>query len=163
MKRMKRAFKASILASILLSAVFSVCYGQQPRPLPPAPRPSTDLYISKIYGTGTSCPCPELAAAGALFMNGIAVIVANGGAMAAGGTLKLTFFDLSAGSTQTRSVNVPPIAPNAISDVLVISTPTLIKKSSGIKAEINVTGWAVDVNLANNVMTVNTCALRGVD
>ena len=166
MKGMNRTLTASFLAFILIFSAFSICSGQQPKPQPAGPgtipKLRVDLAMVNIYSTGTNCLCQELEKVNALFVNGISVTIANRGTMTAGGTLELTFFDLSANSLQTRTVAVTPIGLSQERDVVVFSTPTLIKRSSGIKAEIKVAPTLADANLTDNVMTVNKCILHGI-
>lgn len=165
MKGMKRTLTTCFLAFILIFSAFSICSGQQPKPQPFAqgtiPKPRVDLAIVNIYSTG-NCPCQELEKVNALFVNGISVTIANRGSMTAGGMLELTFFDLSSNSLQTRTVAVTPIGLSQERDVVVFSTPKLIKRSSGIKAEIKVAPPITDANLTDNVMTVNKCILHPI-
>jgi hypothetical protein len=99
-------------------------------------------------------------------MNGINVAVSNNhmkpGGASTGGTLKVTYHDLIAGHLKTVTKTVPTLNPHptnpwAILEFPVVTTPVLVKKSVGVKAESMPSGPVVDPNLNNNVKKVHRC------
>jgi hypothetical protein len=174
---MKRIAKVSMMifgAAIFLFLMFSTSYAQgQMKPKETA-KPSekikpdavklsiVDLKIDNIY-TGSACPCPELDRVDALYLDKISVFVSNVGNVSTGGTIKVTFFSYPTCQLMTMTTTVPNLNPSEHREYIVVQGPLLVRKSTGVKAEIRLSGGAADANPANNVMTIYKCNLRPVD
>jgi hypothetical protein len=120
--------------------------------------PKADLRVDVIHSS--RCPC-DMAGVDAFYVPDIMVDVSNGGGAETTSTLVVTYTDVFAGpQTITKSVSALkgyPTNPWAIQMFKVLDRPALVKKSTGIKAEIKVTSPTMDTNPANNTKTVNEC------
>lgn len=122
-----------------------------------------DPLIEEIYSM--SCACKDdLGRANAMMMNDIWVTLFNGvcpdgkrsGVKA---TLKVSWFDLSLGRMVEQNVLVN-MGANSRQAFRIMAASVLVKKSTGIKAEIvNIQAPVTDCNPANNVKTVTQCNL----
>jgi hypothetical protein len=130
----------------------------------PVPRPTTDLRVDKICGD----PCfsfnnDYLRAVDALYMPEIIVYAGNfspeggGGVDPVNAILKVTYYDLKLGRLETKTRNLRLRLLTVSQPFGMVSEPVLMKKSVGIKAEIQPTGLEVDSNPSNNVKTVHEC------
>jgi hypothetical protein len=173
---MKRAAKVSMVifgVAVFVFLMFSTSYAQgQMRPVD-RPKPAEtikvgpvkllgDLKVDNIYG-GSACPCPELDRVDALYIDKISVSVSNVGSVSTGGTIKVTFFSYPTCQLMTMTATIQNLNPSEHHEYFVVMGPLLLKKSTGIKADIQLSGGAADANPANNVMTVYKCNLRPVD
>lgn len=126
-------------------------------------QPRTDLSVDYIHAS--QCPCLEdLGSVDAILMKGVYVVVKNnrcpGGASAnASGKVKVTGFDFGTNSFKTVTKPFPAIAPGGSQTVMITAQNYLVKKSTGIKAEVIPDPPVQDCNPANNIKTVNTCNL----
>jgi hypothetical protein len=121
----------------------------------------TDLSVSHIWSS--RCLCTEdLASVGAFLMKNMWITIenracTNGNQANASGKLKISYFDM----VQGRMVNklVPfTINMNSRTSVKAVTGHVLVKKSTGIKAEIQeVKAPVTDCNSANNRMVVHRC------
>ncbi|NWF93655.1 MAG: hypothetical protein HXY46_12105 [Syntrophaceae bacterium] len=125
----------------------------------PIPKPTTNLGVDNIYASFCKCDLSDL---DAFYMNQIIVYVSNhppsggSGIRSAKGVLKVTYHDLIKGRVETviRDVEVPLGVSLPFG---VVTGPVLVKKSLGVKAEVEISGFAVDSYPANNVKTVREC------
>lgn len=156
------------LVAIFLDVIFSMSFAIEPIKIPavdpktlqePMEKPSTNLGVEKIYSS--LCKC-DLSDVDALYMNQIIVYVSNhapsggSGISSAKGVLKVTYHDLIKGRLETVSRNVEvPLGMSAPFGIL--DGPVLVRKSLGVKAEVQISGFAVDSYPANNVKTVYNC------
>jgi hypothetical protein len=127
-----------------------------------------DLSINGIYAI--ECKC-DLSDVDALYMRDITVDVGKrdistpdrlrSEPSAVVGTLRVSYHNLRAGRVETRTMMIQNSHMH-IGSVRVIATPVLVRKSVGVRAEIqlNSPGYAdVDPNLANNVMVQKNCVM----
>lgn len=125
--------------------------------------PKADLRIDSIHSTECPCGMRELPGVDAFYVSNILVDVANASGKATTSTLTVTYHDLNFGpKTITKtisSLNPYPTNPWALQMFKVLDQPALIKKSTGIRAEIQPTAPVTDSNPANNVKTVHECSV----
>jgi hypothetical protein len=123
---------------------------------------NADPMVETIYAQ--QCPCAQdLSTVNALLMKDMYVAVFNG--VCAGNkkanvsaTLKVRYFNLR---TQQWDVkNVPITIPaNSRKVIKIINGKTLVRKSTGISAEIvNIKAPVKDCNLSNNKVTIKRCS-----
>jgi hypothetical protein len=97
----------------------------------------------------------------AFYVSNILVDVANASGSPTTSTLTVTYHDLNFGPktiTKTISSLSPyPTNPWALQMFKMLDQPALVKKSTGIKAEIQPTAPTTDSNPANNVKTIHEC------
>jgi hypothetical protein len=127
------------------------------------PKRSADLKVDNIYAGNCAC---DLAGVDALYMRDISVhfsgtikfLTTPGDVVA---TLKLTYFDLMLGRSETRTVMIQAgHLARGSGQALMVSGPVLIKKSIGVTAEIMPAGLVeVDPNLTNNKKKVTECSV----
>ncbi len=128
-------------------------------------RLATDLGVEHIFSN--SCLCTEdLASVGAFLMNDMWVSVTNractsGAQVSVSGKLKIAYFDMVQGRMLNRLVNFS-VNKNGRTKVKAVSGYVLVKKSTGIKAEIheiNPSGSrpVTDCNSSNDSLTVHRC------
>ena len=123
---------------------------------------SADPLVETIYAL--QCPCAQdLGSVNALLMKDMWVTVFNGvcsgNKMAqVSATLKVRYFNL--GTQQWDEKNVPITIPaNSRKAVKIINGKTLVRKSTGITAEIiNIKAPVKDCNPANNQKSIMTCS-----
>lgn len=156
------------LAGLLIAFIAPVSFAIEPVQKPPgadpqklqepAPRPRTDLRVEGIYASHCKC---DLSDVDALYMNEIIVYIGNyppggtGGVDPAQVTLRVTYHDLLTGRLETVTKNVS-LGLGKSTPVGVVSRPVLVKKSTGVRAEVS-EAFAVDPRPANNVKTVREC------
>lgn len=130
---------------------------------------STDLAVSSIFAANCKC---DLSDVNAFYMNKIIVNITNNyeksGGVEVGAEIKLTYFDLGTGRLETVTKPIPSIKPYPTNpwtiSVTMVDRPVLVKKSTGIKAEVKaittgLPGRFNDPDLSNNVKTVNECSV----
>lgn len=131
--------------------------------IPKIPIPMTDLKIDAIHSSRCKY---DLSDVDAFYVADIMVDVSNNYIQKGGGSttaiLKVTYHDLLTGHPVTVTKNIStlnpyPTDPWRIQMLKVVDHPVLVKKSTGIKAEIQITGMAADSNPSNNVKTVHKC------
>jgi hypothetical protein len=125
---------------------------------------TTDLKVDGIFDG--QCKC-DLADVDALYMSRIAVTVSNNyqqsGGAASTSLLTVTYFDLKLGRQVTQTKNLSALSPHptnpwVVQETPVVTSPVLIKKSAGIRAEVKPTSPGVtDSNLSNNAMVEHDC------
>ncbi len=117
-----------------------------------------DLKVDTIHSYNCGC---ELEGVDAFYMANIMVDVANASGVPTSSTLTLTYHDLVAGpQTVIKSIstlNSYPTNPWALQRFVVVNHPVLVKKSTGIRAEIQPTPPTTESNPVNNVKIVNRC------
>jgi hypothetical protein len=174
MKRVTGVLMKIGLAALVVGFVATISFAIEPIPKgrglnpekaqKPLPRPRTDLRVDRICGD----PCfsfnnDYLRAVDALYMPEIIVYAGNfspqggGGVNAVNTILKVTYYDLRLGRLETKTRNLNLRLLTVSQPFGMVSEPVLIKKSVGIKAEIQPTGFEVDSNPSNNVKTVHEC------
>lgn len=171
MERKRRLFIKGSLIAIFVVVLFSLSFAASPveraAPKGTATLPTqADLSINAIYAS--QCKC-DLTDVDALYMGDITVDVGKrdistpdrirSEPSAVVGTLRVTYHNLLAGRVETQTLM---IQNSHIGLVRVIRTPVLIKKSAGIRAEIqlNSPGYAnIDPNPGNNVMIKKACEI----
>jgi hypothetical protein len=123
----------------------------------------TDLVVESIYGL--SCICDQdLGRVDAFLMNELWVTLGNwpcsdGAKANATGRLKVTYFDLTAGSMVNRTISFT-LSGNSRQAIKITNGYLLVKKSSGIKAEIiEINSPVTDCNPSNNSKTVYRCEM----
>ncbi|MGQ9800597.1 MAG: hypothetical protein ACUVRL_02865 [Candidatus Saccharicenans sp.] len=124
-----------------------------------------DLGVLEIYGHGCACDLPGI---DALYFDKVQVEVSAAIKFtvedsAVIGVLKVSYFDLMKGRTESREVMLQAYLFRGCTSNLVdvVGGPILVKKSVGITAEVKVAGAATgDPNLANNSTKVDTCKVR---
>jgi hypothetical protein len=156
---MKRIANILLIACLLAFAViiFSIGFAQ--------PKVQADLGVEGIYAYSCACDLPGV---DALYMNKITVEVsakfkARLDDSAVIGTLKVTYYDLMTGRLETRAVMLQAYLFRGRSSnvVEVVSSAVLIKKSVGVRAEVQASGAiSSDPNPANNVKKENVCRVR---
>jgi hypothetical protein len=122
---------------------------------------SADPLIETVYAQ--QCPCAQdLSSVNAFLMKDMWVTVFNGvcpGNKRAqiSATLKVRYFNLR--TQQWDEKNVPITVPaNSRKAVKIINGKTLVRKSTGITAEItNIKAPVKDCNLSNNKKTIKVC------
>jgi hypothetical protein len=173
MKRVRGLTKISFLTAVLTMVMFSLSFAvdiqKTPRRTVTLPT-QVDLSINAIWASDCKC---DLSDVDALYMGGITVdfgkrdistpAVARTEPSRVVGTISVTYHDLLAGRpvTQTKMIQNFSFTGGAGS-IRVVSRPVLIKKSVGVKAEIelNSPGYAqIDPNAANNTMTKKECEI----
>ena len=178
---MNKFFKMSkILMAFMVSAVCMVSLPQLPaQQVKNPPRTTitqidssklqlklkTDLRVDAIHSS--HCPSCDWPGIDAFYMANILVDVSNykvGGVGAAvESILTLTYYDLVQGKMVTVTRNLPklnpyPTNPWALQRFTVVNHPVLVKKSTGVKAEIKPKGSTVtDPVPANDVKIIKTC------
>lgn len=122
----------------------------------------TDLKVKHIFTA--QCLCyNDLLPLDAMLMKGIIVKIANqacvgGGKLSApAGTVKLTYFNMTSGGlvTKTKAFSFP--SGHGEMDVCVVPNNILVKKSTGIKAEVTLNSPGKDCNMSNNTKTTYQC------
>lgn len=123
---------------------------------------SADPLIETVYAL--QCPCAQdLSSVNAFLMKDMWVTVFNG--VCAGNkkaqvsaTLKVRYYNLR--TLKWDEKNVPITIPaNSRKAIKIINGKTLVKKSTGITAEIvNIKAPVKDCNLANNKKTIKVCS-----
>lgn len=117
-----------------------------------------DLKVDTIHSYNCAC---ELEGVDAFYMGNIMVDVANASGIATTSTLTVTYHDLVAGpQTVVKTIstlNPYPTNPWALQRFVVVNHPVLVKKSTGIRAEIQPTPPTTESNPVNNVKIVNRC------
>lgn len=155
---------AGFLAFLLV--VFSYASGQiKDVAKPIIPPKQVDLGVEEIYAYGCACDLPGI---DALYFNKVQVEVSakfkftvDDSALI--GTLKVSYFDLMKGRTESHEVMLQAylFRGRTVNLVDVVGGPILVKKSVGITAEVKVAGAATgDPNLANNVKKQDTCKVK---
>jgi hypothetical protein len=175
---MKRVTIIGLIVSLMtIFLAVTISYGAPPvvqKPLvqqaPKVPRqvlqkPSTDLKVDAVHAYRCKC---DLGDVDAFYMGNIMVNVSNNymqsGGVSTAATITVTYHDLSAGHPVTVTKNIPtlnpyPTNPWALQGFVVVDHPVLVKRSGGIRAEIQPTGIAGDSNPANNIMIVRDCSI----
>jgi hypothetical protein len=125
---------------------------------------STDLKVDGIFGPNCKCDISDV---DAVYMGRINVTVSNNyqksGGLATQSELTVTYHDLRSGQLVTVKKQLPvikpyPTNPWVLQEYQVVTSPVLVKKSVGIKAEIKPTSPGVsDSDNSNNSMTVRKC------
>ena len=123
---------------------------------------NADPLVETIYAQ--QCPCAQdLSTVNALLMKDMWVTVFNGVCpgnkkASVSATLKVRYFNLR--SQKWDEKNVPITIPaNSRKAIKIINGKTLVRKSTGITAEIvNIQAPVKDCNLANNKVTVKRCS-----
>lgn len=123
---------------------------------------NADPLVETIYAL--QCPCAQdLGSVNAFLMKDMWVTVFNG--VCTGNkkaevtaTLKVRYYNLRTQQWDTK--NVPITVPaNSRKAIKIINGKTLVRKSTGITAEIvNIQAPVKDCNLANNKVTVKKCS-----
>ena len=175
---MKRAITAVLGLSLAIFLTTSMAFSKTPiKPIQsrvPAARVQTpiqmmlsaDPLVEQIYSL--QCPCSgDLSSTNAFLMKDMWVTLYNGvcpgGKMAQiSATLKVRYYDLR--TVRWEEKNIPfTMAANSRKAIKVISGNILVKKSSGITAEIvNIQAPVKDCNPGNNRKTVRECLLPPV-
>lgn len=120
--------------------------------------PRADLRVDIIHSSSCGCDLPGV---DAFYVANILVDVSNGSGASTASKLTVTYYDLNSGPKtivkDIPSLNAYPTNPWALQRFTVLSQPALIKKSTGIKAEIQPVAPVTDSNPANNVKVTNKC------
>lgn len=127
----------------------------------------SDPSIRDIYAG--ECPCSqELSSVNAFLMKNMWVAVSNGlcpddSTAQVSATLKVRFYNLKTGGWEEK--NIPfTVDGSSRKDIKVVSGNVLVRKSTGITAEIiNIQGPVQDCNPANNRKTLSSCAMKPID
>jgi uncharacterized protein YdgA (DUF945 family) len=123
---------------------------------------SADPLVETIYAQ--QCPCAQdLSTVNALLMKDMYVTVFNG--VCAGNkkadvsaTLKVRYFNLRTQKWDQKNVPIT-IPANSRKVIKIINGKTLVRKSTGISAEIvNIKAPVKDCNLSNNKVTIKQCS-----
>lgn len=172
MKRLTIMAMAVSVMTIFLAGMISYAGAQakqlpqlQQAPVKPLiPKPTTDLKVDAIHAR--TCKC-DLNDVDAFYMGNIMVNVSNNymqsGGASTSGTLTVTYYNLSTGGPVTVTKSIPtlnpyPTNPWVLQNFVVVDHPVLVKRSAGIRAEIQPAGIVGDSNPGNNVMTVRQCS-----
>ncbi len=169
MRRKRPLF--AVLVVIVVLFMTGVVLGQPPvpGPLPPPPPPpppakNVDMRVFNVGNRqweGRECSaCSDiLSRVDAIFLNDLTVGVYCDGYSSrvreATGTVRVTYYDLSQGRTVTKTKSFTVACMGQPRDVLVqvVNHPLLIKRSSGIRAEV-IPGFGFrDTNRDNNTLT----------
>ncbi|MGB9894175.1 MAG: hypothetical protein ACPLRA_07140 [Candidatus Saccharicenans sp.] len=162
----KNADRLLVIGFLGLLLVFSYASAQTKQVAAPiVTQKLADLGVVEIYAYGCAC---DLTGIDALYFNKVQVEVSGQikftvDDSAVIGKLKVTYFDLMSGRTETRESMLQAylFRGRTTAVVEVISVPILVKKSVGITAEVTVTGAANgDPNPTNNSKKVTTCKVR---
>lgn len=174
MERKRRVFIRGSLIAIFLVALFSLSFAASPvervAPTVTATLPTqADLSINGIYAL--ECKC-DLTDVDALYMKDISVDVGKrdistperlrSEPSAVVGTLRVTYHNYLVGRVETHTLMIQNSHIHGGGMVRVVRNPVLIKKSVGVRAEIqlNSPGYAnIDPNPANNVMIQRNCVM----
>lgn len=123
---------------------------------------SADPLVETIYAL--QCPCAQdLGSVNAFLMKDMWVTVFNGvcpgGKMAqVSATLKVRYYNLRTQQWDTKNVPIT-IPANSRKAIKIINGKTLVRKSTGITAEIiNIKAPVKDCDLGNNKVTVKRCS-----
>lgn len=165
---MRKSVPFSLVAVFLfaLLVIFSYASGQIKDVAKPIVTPKqVDFGVEEIYAYGCACDLPGI---DALYFNKVQVEVSATIKFSAAdsdviGILKVSYFDLMKGRTETHQVMLQAnlFRGRKTNLVDVVAVPILVKKSVGITAEVKVSGAATaDPNLANNVKKQDTCKVR---
>jgi hypothetical protein len=174
--RMKRVTIIGLVVGLMtIFLAVTISYAAPPAPKQPLvqqapvkpiiPKPRTDLKVDAIHSHRCKC---DLSDVDAFYMGNIMVNVSNNymqsGGVSTTATLTVTYHDLSSGGPVTVTKNIPtlnpyPTNPWALQNFVVVDHPVLVKRSGGIRAEIQPTGIVVDSNPANNIMIVRDCSV----
>jgi hypothetical protein len=162
--RTKTLLKLSTL--LMLSGIIASAYADKlPVPsLPPIQGQivvASDLVVRNIYAQ--SCKC-DLSDVDALYMNKIKVRIGNNypGNVATEGTLIVTYHDLRTGSPVTVTRPIPRLEIGRSIEIVAVHGPVLVRKSLGIKAEVQATTVS-DQTPGNNVLIERTCYTNIID
>lgn len=179
---MKKVVTTISLMFICAIFVFSLSFAEQPmqmkeqvqKPVTPGLKPpisyKTDLAVDNIYAANCKTNC-DLNDVDAFYMNKIIVTVSNGsGGVEVSAEVKITYYDLGQGRSVTVTKTISSIKPYPtnpwVVDVTMVDRPVLVKKSTGIRAEVkpirpfpgtDIIGTVTDSNPSNNVKTVHQC------
>lgn len=123
---------------------------------------SADPLVETIYAL--QCPCAQdLSTVNALLMKDMWVTVFNGVCTGnkkaqVSATLKVRYYNLATQKWDEKNVPIT-IPANSRKAIKIINGKTLVRKSTGITAEIiNIKAPVKDCNLANNKKTVKACS-----
>jgi len=179
MKKTTKLLVVTVLAAIFIISVVFMSHAQvktkqlKQQILQVSPKvaqpltPKTDLKVEYIAGNCSSCK-PEYTAVNAIyFKNKIHVRVTNnplsGGAKApTGGTVKLQFYNLATGAYVTKTAHfnvIKPAVTNPWWANVYFNGPFLVKKSTGVKAEVIPDSPVIDGNPSNNIKKVHDCII----
>ena len=119
---------------------------------------SADLSVQSISG---ACLC-DLSDADALYIQNITVRVKNGSGRApyaaSAAVLKITYYDVAEQKEKVLTKNLPSIDLNNYNTTSMLEAPLLVKKSKGVKVEVQTSTQGVsDPNPDNNIMTMTEC------
>jgi hypothetical protein len=172
MKRVRGLTKISFLTAVLTMVMFSLSFAVdiQKAPTGTVSLPTrADLAVIGIYAFSCKCDLPEF---DMFFMNRVEVgmsktdISTPAAAMrepsVVVGILTVTYYNPITRRDESQRVMLQNhhFGAGGIARIEVIRSPILVRKSTGIRAEIqlNSPGYAqMDPNAANNVMTVKKC------
>jgi len=117
-----------------------------------------DLSVQSISG---ACLC-DLSDADALYIQNITVRVKNGASKtpyaATAAVLKITYYDIAEQKEKVLTKNLPALDLNNYNTTSMLDAPILVKKSKGVKVDVQpATQNVSDPNLDNNIMTMTEC------
>ena len=122
----------------------------------------TDLKVQSL--NSAHCLCyNDLSAVNAMLIKGLDVSIENmactGGQKMPSpqGMVKVAYYDMTSGSlvTKTKPFSFP--SGRAYLSVHVVTGSILVKKSTGIKAEVTLNPPGQDCNMSNNIKTIHQC------
>lgn len=163
---------ATLMALIACLAMVSILLAAEPiKPKTLAPSVTPSVAQGKARGGDWSlkyisapcgCGCSESWSVDAAYINKIVVKACKFQTSSDQYDLRVTYFDLTNGRNvdfkyQHSISGSTPEMPSC-EDIIVLSTPALIKKSSGIKAEIkSADRYFLDSDMSNNIAVISPC------
>jgi hypothetical protein len=152
MRRILKIFRKNLAVSIVVGASF-VLSCAQPQPVSPPdgvvlPVHTSDLAILSIHAT---CVCPETQKVDAILFSDLEVTVANlvSSPTVADGVVKVTFRDLTTGTTRTESASFTVLHQGESRTIEVFHNPLLVDAIAKVRAEVEPIG-STDPDLTNN-------------
>lgn len=121
---------------------------------------TADFRIDMLHSTRCGCDLPGV---DAFYVGDLMVYLSNRGGSTCSATVTLTYHDLIAGpvtiTRTTSSLKGYPMNPWALQSFRLLDGPALVKKSIGIRVEIQPVSPAIDPDPSNNVMVRHTCGV----